>query len=161
MTYQPIKWRERHFLGWEFALAVGAAGLFILWCELFDGLQTVQEWTSGNRTVIYATVASVGGVMLGFTITAVSVLIGYSEGARFTLLRRAGQLDTLWTIFFQAIWAFGASTLLALVGLVVNPSGLPDRIIMYVNILAFAVAVVRGYREVRTLQLSVRAVTND
>ncbi|HUX86947.1 MAG TPA: hypothetical protein VMW65_08090 [Chloroflexota bacterium] len=146
---------ERHFLPLEALTVAAAASAFIVWCELGPGIDHMDRWLAGDRTVIYATIASVAGVLLGFTITAVSILITIVDSPKFRVVREAGHVDQLWAIFFQAIWAFGAATVLAILGLLFDRENDPNRLVMYANVAAFGFASARAVREIWVLDAAV------
>lgn len=155
------EWWEKRFLRNEFLLVVLLVTGFVAWCEAGSGLDHMGTWMAGNRVSIYATIASVAGVLLGFSITAVSILITIVDSPKFRLVRDSGHVAEIWDIFFQAIWAFGMATILAIVGLFFDRESDPNRVVLYANTGAFAFAVARGLREVWVLEWAVNILVPE
>lgn len=111
---------ERHFLKWEALAVLLIAGLFALFTEFIWGREGLAGLLEGKRTVLYATVASIAGSLLGFAITVMSVVFALLQGPRFRVVRSSPQYSHLYAIFFSAISFLGIATLVALAGLVVD-----------------------------------------
>ena len=107
-------WR-RHFLGLEAAVVIGLTGLLACWMFFFDGVAYVQELMQGGRSTIYGTTASIGGTLLGFSITGLSLLLSFSSSPRLSLTRNSKHYPTLWKTLAQATRCLGALTISALV----------------------------------------------
>lgn len=145
-TYGPralASYWNRHFLELEFLLAVAAGIVVWLWDRRWGGSLLIDLALKGNRAAIYGTLASICGSLLGFTITAVSIILGYSTHERMEIVRNSGHYKTFWKIFTSAIRALGLATLVALSALVVDRDASPVRGLLYVTVWAAALAIFR------------------
>ena len=116
---------NKHFLGLQLFLSVLAGILFLSSAILFNGSAVVNSVLNGNRSAIYSTLASVFGSLLGFVITALSIIIGYSTNEKFEFLRKSVHYSTLWQVLISTIKALSFATVVMLLGLVLdrdNPS---------------------------------------
>lgn len=160
MNFLP-KWWRAHFLWTEFALAGVLGCAFVIWCMYYGGADTVQRLLSGNRAAIYGALASVFGSLLGFTITAVSVVIGFSSHDRMAIIRQSRHYPTIWRVFFAAIRALGMATLLALAALVLDRDSQPRYIVLYVMVFAVVLAILRLARCAWVLENVIELVSSN
>jgi len=66
---------------------------------------------------VYATIATISGALLGFAITSISVQLAFLGGNEFEAVRKNPEYLRLFSDFKWAIFLFGITTLVALVGL--------------------------------------------
>lgn len=59
---------------------------------------------------MYGTLASIFGALLGFVITAISIVFGFSSMAQVDVVRGSRHYQTLWRIFLQTTWVMAAAT---------------------------------------------------
>jgi hypothetical protein len=93
------KWWRRYFLQIEFLLAVLIGIAFSAWYVMLGGDEYVQNILSDNRSSVYAAAASIYGSLLGFTITATSIVLGFSGSEQMRVVRQSEQYPTLWKVF--------------------------------------------------------------
>ena len=93
----------------------GLTVLLFCWMFFFDGVAYVQELMQGNRLNIYRTTATIGGTLLGFSITSLSLTLSFSLSPRLDLLRNSPHYPALWKTFAQATRYLGGLTISALV----------------------------------------------
>lgn len=113
-------WIERHFMALELVAALAATVAFVYWAEARDGLAVVTDLLAGRRTTVYGSVATILGSLLGFVITAVSILVGFSQSPQLEVVRGSRHYRTLWITFTRTIWVLGLATVTALVALVLD-----------------------------------------
>ena len=77
------------------------------------------EIASQDRTV-YASIATIAGTLLGFAITAISVLIAFWGGEDFEWLRKHPDYARLFGDFKRAVLLFGSTTMLSVVALLIS-----------------------------------------
>jgi len=142
MNLLPSWWRE-HFLWAEYGLAVFLSGLFWFWSACLDSNISVWPILEGNRGAIYGALASVFGSLLGFAITAVSIVIGFSGHERLAVVRQSRHYKTIWKVFFSSIRTLGFATVIALVGLVIDRDRTPHQSVVYLCTFASLLAVLR------------------
>ena len=150
---------EAHFLLAEFALAVALSAGFAAWARFLGGDVQLEELLAGNRSEVYGTLASVFGALLGFTITAVSIVLGYAQSDRLTVVRESKHYPKLWAVFTAANKALALATLVALVGLVVDRDSTPAPVILYVMVFAVLLSSFRLLRCIWVLENVVKIIT--
>src|SRR6185437_3401842 len=96
-------WR-RHFLTAEALLVSAVAVAVVVWSERLNGKPCLEEILDGNRAAIYSAAVSVFGALLGFVLTAVSIVLGFSSMRQFRVLRASPHYRTLYDIYLQATW---------------------------------------------------------
>lgn len=155
------QWWKVHFLWAELGLAVVLALGFIVWVEGCGGGATVDRTLSGNRSALYGTLASISGSLLGFVITTVSIVFGFSTHERLSVVRESAHYPTLWRVFTSAIRWLGLATVFLLAALLTDRDGSPLRVSMYVCCFGLIVAVFRLARCVWVLEKIIGLVTSS
>jgi hypothetical protein len=115
-----------HFLGLEFVLSILAGILFMIWVFWFRGSVVVESILHGNRSAIYGALAQIFGSLLGFVITALSIIIGYSTNEKFEFLRKSKHYPTLWKVLISTIRALSAATVMMVISLVFDRDSSPQ-----------------------------------
>jgi hypothetical protein len=111
-------WWQRRFLAYEGAFALVVSVVFGFWYIEMGGGPCVDHLLQSYRQAIYSTASSVIGSLLGFIITAASIVMAVSSSDRLRLIRESRQYPTLWAVFRSTIRAAGfatAATFLALI----------------------------------------------
>lgn len=140
------RWYGRHFLLAEFGVA-GLVGLgFAVWSSRFNGFVLVQGTLNGNRSAIYGALASISGSLLGFTITAVSIILGFSASGRLVIVRNSPHYRTLGKIFTSSMRSLALATILSLLALIFDRDSAPVPILLYLCAWAATLAVLRLLR---------------
>jgi hypothetical protein len=145
----------------ELGLAIVLGAAICVWGVRYDGSSTLHTILSGNRGAIYGALASVFGSLLGFAITAVSVVIGFASHDRLAIIRQSRHYPTLWRVFFAAIRALGLATLVALAGLVLDRDNHPRDWVLYVTIFASFLAILRVARCAWVLENVIELVATE
>jgi len=81
-------WRA-HFLGCEWLASIVFGVLFVT-ADLYTDGHVVSLVAPDNRSSLYGALASIFGGLLGFVITAVSILLTFAPSESFTLRGRLG-----------------------------------------------------------------------
>jgi hypothetical protein len=115
--FYPSWWRK-HFLFVELFIAIALTAILVVWSVRWGGHQVLLNLVKGNRAAIYGTVATLFGSLLGFSITAMSIVLGFTTSERLALLRSSSHYKDLWAVFTSAIRVLGITTVLALIGLI-------------------------------------------
>lgn len=155
------RWWEAHFFILEFVLAVIIGVGFVSWSEIFDKRQFLLMLSLDNREAIYGTLASLFGSMLGFSITAVSIALGYAANEKMAIVRQSKKYNELWEVFKSAIRILGLSTILALIGLFFDKAATTNFLIFYLNIVLSVLSLFRVARCVWVLENIIFIVTRD
>lgn len=109
MHLYPAWWR-RHFLAAELGVSVLAALLLFVWWKWGHGAPVLKTIVHGNRGTVYGTLATLFGSLLGFVITALSVVLGLVTSERLKILRDSKYYKQLWDVFTSAIRVLGLTT---------------------------------------------------
>jgi len=96
-----VNWYNRNFLVLEFFISVLLTIGFVIWAEVFGGFVVVDNWIFGMRKELYSTIASISGALLGFIITAVSIVIVFVQSEKLELLRKSKDYPTLYRVFIE------------------------------------------------------------
>lgn len=124
-----IRWWNLHFLLYEFVISLLAGSLLLVWVYKFGGSVVVNSILNGNRSVVYGALASIFGTLLGFVITALSIIIGYSANEKFEFLKKSKHYSTLWEVLIKTIKALSLATAAMIIGLVFDRDSSPNNII--------------------------------
>jgi hypothetical protein len=146
------KWWKTNFLHVEFGIGLFLGAVFVVWFEKLNGAHLVDETLQGNRSAVYGALASIFGALLGFAITAVSVVLGFSSTERLSVIRESQHYSTLWKVFTAAIRTLGLATVATLVALVLDRDASPMRIVLHLSVFASILAIFRLARCVWVLE---------
>jgi hypothetical protein len=154
-----VNWWKVNFLFAEFWLSVVVAVAFTLWATVGGGSAHIDTLLKGSKGTVYATLASIFGSLLGFTITAVSIVLSFSANEKLGLVRNSAHYPTIWRTFIASIRALGVATLASLVGLVLDRDNSPIHLVLYVAVWATTWAVLRLARTVWVFENVISIVT--
>ncbi len=142
MTLLP-KWWRTHFLNVELSLALLCGASFFVGASLYGGGAILEDTLKGNRGAVYGALASIFGSLLGFAITAVSIMVGFSTDERLTVVRESKHYPTLWKVFTATIRTLGFATVVALFGLILDRDSHPVNAVQYLTVFASVLAALR------------------
>lgn len=145
-------WWESRFLTLELWTAVLAAATFIFWVEKWNGHVFLQKLLQNNRAAIYGALASIFGSLLGFSITAASVVLGFANTERLAVVRESKHYSTLWKVFTSTIRALGFATAAAMLALIIDRDGSTVRVALYFAVFGLILASLRLTRCVWVLE---------
>lgn len=115
--WKPYK---RHFLLAELIISIIFTIGIIALVHFLWSQESLKSWVITNTDTIYPLIATIGGTLLGFVITGVSIILAFSESEKLRLLKRSKQYKTIFTIYFSTIKYLAITTIIAIIGLVVN-----------------------------------------
>jgi hypothetical protein len=154
----PALWK-RHFLIFEGALAIVLTIVFAVWFWRFGGMTSVFALLQNNRATLYGTIASIFGSLLGFVITATSVVLGFAASENLSVVRESAQYPMLWRTFSATIRALAGATLVALLCLLVDRDAAPVPWLVVLLVLAVALSMLRIGRTIWVLEHIILLVT--
>ncbi len=110
----------RPIIDWPVSLLV--LGAIRIWGPYSRTAYLIGDLPSASRTSLYITLAAVAGALLGFFITAISILLSLlaTPSPRLKLLFGDGRADFMVPTFFAAIRAAGLLTILSVILLLVD-----------------------------------------
>jgi hypothetical protein len=158
---RPGKLWKQHFLAIEFLLSLLSATAFWIWMQHFGGLSIVADLLKSNRAAVYGTLATIFGSLLGFVITAMSVVMGLVSSAQLKIVTGSKHYKQLWDVFTSTTKALGLATIIALAGLIFDRDSAPRWSILEVCVFAFVLCVVRLARCLWVLEMIVRILTSE
>ena len=120
----PSFWR-RHFLCAEATIVVLFTAVFAIWYFLWEGSAVVEGLLKDNKGNIYRTAATIAASLLGFSMTATSILFGLSSHERLELLRESPHHPALWSTLIQTILSLAGLTIVTLVSLLLDKDSSP------------------------------------
>ena len=153
------KWWRTHFLNAELGLAILCGAIFVAWVSLCAGGAILEDTLKGNRGAVYGALASIFGSLLGFAITAVSIMVGFSTDDRLTVVRESKHYPTLWKVFTATIRTLGFATVAALFGLILDRDNHPMNAALYLTVFASLLAALRLARCAWVLENVITLVT--
>ena len=139
---------KKNFLEWELGLSIAISVGFAIWVEGLHGLHDVDVILNGQRAAVYGTTASIAGALLGFIIATVAIILGFSAGDSFTVLRESAYYKDLWRTLKSTIKMLALATLAAVVALLVDRDAAPNAPAMLV---CFGFAVLSIIRLARSI----------
>ena len=158
MTLYPQWWRK-NFLLVEFCLAAAVFAALLGWWKLGMGESYLTTLVKSSRGQIYGTLASIAGSLLGFVITALSVVLAFSTSERLTVLRSSKYYKQLWDVFTSTIRVLGVTTLGWLAALFYDRELRPMPFILVVALGFSTLALLRLLRCIWVLERIVEVIT--
>jgi hypothetical protein len=135
-------WNE-HFLLCDFLFATTIWVFFTIWLFFLKGTEQIGFVISPNHNSIYETISAIQGALLGFIITTVSVIIGYSNNERLVIVVENENYKDLWFTFTQTIKFLAVSTLVSLSALVINSSQIINWVLFSLTFYFSLIVIVR------------------
>lgn len=142
----------RRFLGCEFITVVVLFAAFVAWVQYYGGQPHIIDVLKDRRGAIYGTLAAIFGSLLGFAITAESIVLGLSGHERLEIVRSSKHYSTLWKVFMATIRALAFATAAAFVALVADRENSTQSWALYVCVFGILLAIARLARCVWVLE---------
>jgi len=152
-------WR-RHFLWVEFALSVAIGLVAVYWIRYRNGAAVCDKLLAQNRAAVYGTLASIFGSLLGFVITAASIVLGFSGSESLSIVRASKHYPTLWRVFTASIRALAFATVISVIALVADRDSQPNRAILCFLLFAVVLAALRVSRCVWVMEQIILLVSS-
>lgn len=143
---------RKNFLMWEGLAAIIISVATAAVSEFVIGREHLSDLLMDKRTVLYTTLASIGGSLVGFIITALSIIVGLVQGPLFTALRKDPSYSMLFHIFLQTITALAITTGVSLLGIIIDRGQPLSAWIPYVLWWALLLSILRLIRTVWVLR---------
>jgi len=143
----------------ELALAIVLSLLFLIWSEIVNAGSFIQTVFAGNRVALYGALVALFGSLLGFSITAVSIVLGYANSDKLEIVRESAHYADLWNTFKSAIKVLAFATVTSLIGLILDRDNLPNNLLLYLNIFSSILAFLRIGRCIWVLENIIAIVT--
>jgi hypothetical protein len=154
-----VSFWKSHFLWCEFFLSLSITIIFIAWCEFFSGKVSMEPIIIDNRATIFGTVATIYGSLLGFVITAVSIIIGYVSNPRMDLVTHSAHYSDLWNTYIKTIQVLGFATIFSIISLIADHKNEMNWLLFYPNIFFLILSIFRISRSIQLLEKVIQIVT--
>jgi hypothetical protein len=154
-----MRWWGAHFLIAEGTVATAVAAAFGLWVRFGNQAALVDVFLKGNRTALYGALASVFGALLGFVITTLTIVLGFSQHPRLARVRNSRHYGTLWKVFSASIRAMAFATAAPMVALLLDRDESPMYFVGLVVFWSGLLGVARLARCIWVLENIVEIVT--
>ena len=151
----------RYFLTLELLTAIGLAASVMIWSEFFNGKNEMGLILGDNLTKIYENLAAVFGTLLGFVITAVSIVLGYINNKNLSLIRRSERYEDLWKVYKSAMRSLAVATAAGLAGIIFEKMESLKYPLIYINALTITLAFFRLGRSIWVLENIITIVTQQ
>ena len=152
---------DRHFLGAEAGVVIFLTLLVLLWIFAFDGDSRVDSLMANIRAPVYQTVAAIAGSLLGFSITATSIMFGLASHESLAVLRGSKHYPVLWEILFQTTYSLGGLTIISLASLVFDKDGNPCHLLFALTLMFATLSIARIRRTLWVLRRVIRIVSES
>lgn len=143
---------DKRFLGLEAAAVVCLTLIVAVWIFAFDGASQLDSIMANSRASVYQTIAATAGSLLGFSITATSIIFGLALHESLTLLRGSEPYPALWKTLFQTTYFLGALTVVSLVSMVFDKDGSPCHLLFALTLMLTMLSIVRIWRTIWILK---------
>jgi hypothetical protein len=154
-----LDWWSVHFLFAELVVALGAMLAFGAWQATPGGGRAAAATLADNRGAVYGALTSLFGTLLGFTLAAMAIVLGYASDNRLRLVRESQHYPTLWRVFIAATRAMALATGVALLALVLDRDRAPSPLILDLVVGATALATLRLARVMWVFERIIRLIT--
>ncbi|EHM02912.1 hypothetical protein HMPREF9946_00656 [Acetobacteraceae bacterium AT-5844] len=152
---------ERNFLYFEFLLCLIMSIFFSIWIFTFNGFAFLEIFLQGNRSALYGAIASIFGSLLGFIITATSIVLGFSSSERLAVVRESKQYGALWKTFISTIRSLAFATITALVCLLIDRDNNTSRTLLAIMFFLFILSLFRVARSIWAMENIILLVTHS
>lgn len=152
-------WWRAHFLFGEWLVVVFLTFCFVFWYYSFNGNDDLKPLLEGNRTAIYSTLATIFGSLLGFVITATSIIIGFSASEKLSVVKRSEHYATLWKVFSSTIKALSFAVVVAFLSLILDRDKTPCPVLLFLTFFALLFSLVRLWRTIWVLENIIGIIT--
>jgi ABC-type phosphate/phosphonate transport system permease subunit len=99
--------------------------------------------------------------LLGFVITATSIVLGFSTSDRLAVVRESTEYPTLWKTFSATIWTLAFGTIIALICLLFDRDTAPTCWLAVPPVFAILLSLLRISRTIWVLEHIIKLVTRQ
>src|SRR4051812_46637705 len=96
------------------------------WLRRGGGLLVLAKLSADNRGSVYSALATIFGALLGFSVTALAIVIAASDQRAIVLLKgKPKAYADLWWVFKASIFSLGGATIASVLALVLDRGNQP------------------------------------
>lgn len=145
------RFARQHFLTIDLLLAIAIGGALAWWGES-DRWSVLEPIMRRNGAAFYTAVAAVIGSLLGFTISAVTLLLAFSESPALAVLAESRRYPELWGIFLSSIRWLGVGTAYSLMAIMLDGEGPHRHWLFYGSVTVLLICAARVSRAIWVLE---------
>jgi hypothetical protein len=150
---------RRNFIVYEFWIPFVLVLFLGILIELILKSNAIDVWLLGVRKEVYAAIATIFGALLGFTITAISIVIVFVNSERLELLKKSKHYRTLYNVFLVTIKYLAFTTIIALISLILDRDTRTHHWITYLNLFGVILSIIGLSRCIWVLENIVKLIT--
>lgn len=147
-------WR-RHFLIVDTCAVIAAALALFIWAYYYEGAACINDILEENRATVYRSTVGMAASLLGFSLTIIAVVVGFSSYERLAVVRESKHYPTLWETFFSTVTALTILLIISFVSLLFDRD---DRPLLWLEVVFFSFFVLSMVRLVRSITMLKRIV---
>lgn len=160
MTLNSLKnWRKKHLLFADAVLALMGLAAVVCGVVYFNSTADALALLDGSRSASYATLAAVAGSLLGFILTAVSIIAAFGQTPRFDTIRNSPVYQDIFDVYIHTTHLLAVTTVWAMVALVLDTDETRYWAVSLVSFALVALSVVRVWRCIWALEKFVKIAT--
>ncbi|GEM02199.1 hypothetical protein SAMN05421839_10572 [Halolactibacillus halophilus] len=141
-----------HFLGIELIISLLVIAVMVGIFYKYVGIEVLSDKLDGIREMLYGTLATLSGALIGFVITGLSVLLTTSSNERMEQLKRSKHYKTIFTIFFSTSKYLGVMFLISLISLIFDKDSNPVYCLTVLSIWSLIIVAFRIIRCIWVLE---------
>lgn len=153
------EWWSRYFLTLELIASILIFLSFLIWGEFFSGKKALDQILGDNQNKIYENLTAVFGTLLGFVITAVSIVLGYTDNENLDVIRESDHYEDLWKVYKSAMRSLALATAAGLMGIIFENMEDIKYYLLYLNVLTVSLAIFRLGRSIWILENIISLIT--
>lgn len=154
------EWWDKYFLTLELLTSLGISVFVFVWGEFFSGKVEFARLFTDNLINIYENQVAVFGTLLGFVITAVSIVLGYANDEKLAFIRQTTHYGDLWKVYKSAMRSLALATLTGFAGIILINDDSITSMLIYLNVFAVSLATLRLGRSIWALENIIGLITN-
>lgn len=139
---------NQHYLHLELLIVIVAVSIVVSWSVVFGNTSVLDLFRYGNWTAVYQATASIAVVLLGFSLTTVSIVGVHVSKPEFAILRQSQHYPVLWRTIFSGVRYLGTLAVWSLSGLIADSRTDAVLWIRYVFLFLFVMSVIRVIRSI-------------
>ncbi|WZP00960.1 hypothetical protein EP7_002622 [Isosphaeraceae bacterium EP7] len=155
-----VRFADNHYTIFSIMVASASEITVVFWGEWYGGRSVMSNALQGNRSAVYGAFASIFGSLLGFVITAVSIVLGFSTSERLAIVRNSKHYPSLWASFTHTIRILGLATIVSIVSLICDRDSNSVIALTYMEIYIVFLSVLLLCRSIWALERVVEVVAS-
>jgi hypothetical protein len=153
-----VRWGRDKALWAEYTVATMASIPFAQWQPVSNFL---HELFKGRRGDIYPAIVGLEGVVLGFVVAALTIVLGYANSSRFELIKGTKNYAAIFRAYIQAAKWMGFALAYGVIALVFDTDEGPNSPLCLLLFVTLGLACFRFARVIYITEKVVKVVVNS